>query len=289
MHNTQSLHNILKKNNINTSFTNNIIITNNEFYKKFISRRENQIGGQKTINFIYHNKTYDIDHYDETDRHTYELTPKTKNGQSCFIIIIPKNEKTKYAYLENISSYEDCLHVGHLRNGRGSHLLKVVLAFIDSIKTKYELKYIQLQDNSNYLCKDKGKIELSSLYMLTQGNTWYGKYGFKPFDPESESLHLDNYVNYLVNIKLVNILKIECTNLYELIVQTTHINKNEILTNDKITKIFKKYNKKTIKEFFTDFLKNYDLTCDIFYDIYKNFMEHNGIVRLHQISYYKKL
>lgn len=147
MHNTQSLHNILKDIGIKTSFTNDIIITNNIFYKKFISKNENQIGGHKTINFTHDKKIYKIDHYEETDRYTYVLTPTTRDdGRSCFIIFIPKNEIIKYAYIENISSYQDCSHVGYL--------LQIILEFINSIKNKHELKYIQLQDNSSYLCKN---------------------------------------------------------------------------------------------------------------------------------------
>lgn len=286
-YNTCTINYILDKNNIDKRIVNEIISDNYDFYKLFVTRKKLQIGGSDIRKFTYGGKVYELDYVYDADRHIYSLSPKGVINRTCFLIIIPDNEN--YVYIDNISSYEDCPHVGHLRNGRGSHLFKVVLAFIDSIKNDYKLKYIQLKDNSTLLCKNKGKIELSSLYILTQGESWYGKYGFIPFDVDKRDLHFENYVNYKVNSKLVDALRVSCTDLQDLILKSARLNNNTRLTDDKIKKLFKIYDNKSIKEFFKMFLSNYDLTCNIFYDIYKDFMRKNDIINLHGISYFKTL
>ena len=82
------------------------------------------------------------------------------------------------------------------------------------MKPKWKLKYIYLKDNSLYFCqKTKRNIDFDSIHILTRGNTWYGKYGFIPYDSLKEEIDIENYVNYKLNSKLVNKIKIKCTNI----------------------------------------------------------------------------
>lgn len=285
----ESLYYILKKHNFSGGFANEIYREDYDYYKPLLGRKC-QIGGVGIIKFNYNNKIYNINYTNDEYNHIYSLGPANvdKNDpRNCFLIYIIK-EDTSYAYIDNISSYNDCPHVGHMRNGRGSHLLRVVIAFIESLKDQYGLKYIQLKDNSTLECNKKGKIDLSSLYMLSQGDTWYGKYGFRPFNTYKRELDIERYIDYCVNSKLVEKIKINCTNLKLLMI--TAIRKNRInFSEDKIELLFKKYGDKSIKEFFKYFLSNYDTTCEIFYEIYRKFMEDIGITNLQGISYFFEL
>jgi len=64
----------------------------------------------------------------------------------------------------------------------------------------------------NQLCKkqriSKKKINktinLDDFMMLTKGNTWYGRYGFIPYDTNKNDTHKEKYKQYMKNRKLVN-------------------------------------------------------------------------------------
>jgi hypothetical protein len=80
------------------------------------------------------------------------------------------------------------------------------LDFISKIlKPKYKIKYVHLKDNSFYFCaKTKKRLDLDSIYMLSRGETWYGKRGFIPFNTDTNTVDVENYANYKLNNKLVN-------------------------------------------------------------------------------------
>jgi len=89
-----------------------------------------------------------------------------------------------FVYVDNITKYPDCTRIGIPKTKGGSLLLNLMLDFVKKyLKPLYGLKYIQLRDTSHLWCeKSKINIDFDSFYMLTHGDTWYGKYGFIPFD-----------------------------------------------------------------------------------------------------------
>ncbi|AYV77632.1 MAG: hypothetical protein Dasosvirus15_5 [Dasosvirus sp.] len=99
----------------------------------------------------------------------------------CVVIFIDQDEK--FAYIENISYFDKCVRSGMPRTRGGSLLLRLALDFIrEYLKPKFDLQYIQLKDNSFVYCKQvRDKIEFCNMYMLSHGDTWYGKYGFVTF------------------------------------------------------------------------------------------------------------
>ena len=126
--------------------------------------------------------------------------------------------------------------------------------------------------------------------MLSRGDTWYGKRGFIPFDPNKEMIDVENYVKYRINSKLVNVIKIKCTNIkiyFEKAILKLNMNKK--YDEQHINALFKKYADKSIREFMYDLTIKYDKTCDIVGLIYKDIMEEIGITNLHGISYFLEL
>ena len=87
----------------------------------------------------------------------------------------------------------------------GSLLLIATLAFINTIKDKYNLKYIQLKDNSAFYCKNVLRSSIANLYMF--------KYGFMPFNTDTYSFDVAKLVDYKINQKIIKIIKVKHTNI----------------------------------------------------------------------------
>lgn len=260
-----------------------------EFYKSYATINK-QIGGSKKIKYKYNNYNFTIFQSEEPDRISFSIHNKNneESPEVCVLLFIPK--KDKYVYLETISYYQNCSTVEMPKSKGGSLLLKTVLSFIDEIKPKYDLQYIQLRDTSTFTChKDNKKTPICNLYMLTIGETWYGKYGFIPFDPIIKQPNIDILVDYKTNQKLVKLVKVKYTQLKKYLKMAStkpHLKKyNEKIIND----IFEVYNDRTVQDFFKDFINKYDERCDMFNEIYKQIMNEIGIVDLYNKVYYKPL
>ena len=124
--------------------------------------------------------------------------------------------------------------------------------------------------------------------MLTNADTWYGKYGFRPFDTYKKDLDIERYIDYRVNSILVDKIKINCTNLKELMIKA--IRKNKInFTEEGIERVINKYGNLSIKDFFKKFLSKFEVGCELFFYVYKEFMDSMGIKNLQGISYFLDL
>lgn len=125
--------------------------------------------------------------------------------------------------------------------------------------------------------------------MFTHGNTWYGKYGFIPYDSTNNKIDIENFVNYKVNQKLVNIIKLRYTNIKEYIKDAIQqLKLTEKIPPDKLYKMFEIYDDKPIKDFFSSFLYdlNYGYTCAVFEKIYLKIMKDLDMENLHGKTYY---
>jgi hypothetical protein len=267
-----------------------IINLNKEILTKFVPKNMVQYGGSKKIKFKSSNKTFTI--YQEEDSENISFNIYNKNDENstfvCAFFIINKEEKM--VYINGISSYPHCVEEGLPKTKGGSLILKAVLEFIDLIKNKYKLKYIQLRDTSHFKCAKSGNsIPMSTLYMLTRGSTWYYKYGFVPYNIKKNSIDIEKLVALKTNQNLVNLIPIKCTNIYNIILTEFHkLNYNS--ENKKILlEIVNKYKNISIKEFMHFFMTNYDEMCIIFEKIYPHIMKDINLTDLQNTIYYKIL
>lgn len=288
--------NLLKKLNVkdHSLVCSQIINDDLDFYKYYFNLTGNhnqQQGGGKKIKYKYNNYTFIIHQIEEEDRISFSINNKNNQDSTdiCVLLFIPKIDN--YVYLESIAYYQDCTIPSMPKTKGGSLLLNMILQFINDIKSKYKLKYIQLKDNSQFTCvNDNEKTSICNLYMLTRGHTWYGKYGFIPFDPIKREINVDVLVDYKTNQKLVHLVKVKHTRLYDYL--TVAINKLNLIgeyPKHIIRKIIMAYNERSIQDFFKDFMKNYDKRCHIFNLIYKEIMNEIGLVDLYGKVYYKPL
>ena len=131
----------------------------------------------------------------------------------CLYIIIEKI--THIANIINISYFKECSINGlHYPRG-GEILLRFGIFFLKDRKHTCNVDKIILQDNSFSICKkSKTKLSLALLHTMSLGDTWYGKYGFKPclsdFDDNGnvqiiyDKNLLKTYENKIPNISFAN-------------------------------------------------------------------------------------
>lgn len=79
--------------------------------------------------------------------------------------------------------------------------MKLSLKLIDKIKDKYKLKYISLLDHSTKICHNIGgnRILLPMMMTLLYGETWYGKFDFRPYNEHDIKRTNFLYKKYLEN------------------------------------------------------------------------------------------
>jgi hypothetical protein len=258
-----------------------------ELYKKIATNgtnRINQIGGNtKRIKYVfsykgckntfiwYENKSDDIIQYMIYDKQD------ENNPEICVLCSIPidHTQNNRFIYINNISSYPNCSIEGMPKTHRGTILMQMTLSFIKNY----------LQNRYNQINK---KIEFDNLFMITRGDTWYGKYGFVPYDSDNNTIDIDNLVNYKVNQHIVKKTKIKCTNIDDYIrkamIKLNYCDKQINKINKYIDKMQK--NNVSVIDFMREFMNNYDMICDIFASIYKELMKELEMTNLHGKTYY---
>jgi hypothetical protein len=253
---------------------------------------QHKIGGSgnfKKIKYKYdkHNFTLFLD--DSTKIPAMSIYPKNNTDSAIKCLVILFSPAKKLAYIDNITYHSLCGDVGLSYPGGGTILLKMAVQFLKDNKEKLNINKIQLKDNSFLFCKNISKnIPLSSLYMLTKGDTWYGKHGFTPFMYVTGEDQKDFVIDYRVNKILVKKLTLKCTNIENIMKNAIVEHKLEqYITLDKFNKFCRKYESKPIINFFEDLMvsSKFKNTCVLFLYTFHAIMSDCGIVNLHGVSY----
>ena len=300
-HIRKQLQNILNKLHIKKAYDIVMELTDGHNYSYYIDiLGENMIGGDsdnngKCIPFKYRDIDFIFYKYNRKDTIHYAIYQKNDIAENeCVLIMI--NKKEKFANIHEISYDSKCFNKIQIdafgNNATGSLLLKVTLAFINKIKTHYDLQYIQLNDNSQIFCKKiKKYIDLDSFLMLTSGDTWYGRYGFVPFDTIKKKTNMFNLRKYQENRKIVNDTKLKDTKIMIYVEELMKILKvnNDVITT--IKKKVEKYPNVSVRNFLSWFLdkSRQEYTCQVFYGMYQQIMEDLKMHNLHKTCYWKQL
>jgi len=239
-------------------------------------------GGNKTKKIKYTFENYTFTLYETKVTGGYDISIKRKNDpedpQTCLHIMT--NSEAKLAYIQNISYYKDCVDTGLEQPGGGSILLRLCIKFLTDNKKKYKINRIQLTDRSLKTCDRNGaKINFAIMHTLMFGDTWYGKYGFRPYDPVKNIRYEKNNESYNRNIRIVGNTIVKNTNLFnylEAVIETDKTkSKREIA--EIVNKYYKLYGNYTIRNFFMAFLSNYDASCAMFSGFYDNYAENQKL------------
>ena len=118
------------------------------------------------------------------------------------------------------------------------------------------------------------------MLFLLNGNTWYGKYGFRPIDNATYKYNKNLNKQYNNNQTIINNITIKEANIIKYIKLT----KNENVINA-TKKIFKKNENMLLKIFLEKFLKEYDSTCYYFYLFYEKLYIDIGLINFHRLLF----
>lgn len=157
--------------------------TFNNFYDSKQNQFSKQIGG---YSIEYHNDKIKFDKVVDDDLTTLYVSTLDKHS-NCILILIYKDNNT--AILQGISS-DKCFKNPEFNNGK--HLMTITIKFLKKYSEKFNIKYIELTDNSYIDCNHKDiKIWLADLSQLQYNDTFYGKFGFVP----NKKIDYNNYKN----------------------------------------------------------------------------------------------
>jgi len=257
----------------------NILIRNSDILKKnkinFFKLFNNyQTGGGKNLTVSYNDKKYIFKKSEDVDGH-YVLFSKDKD--ECAYVII--SEEDKIAEIHGLGSYSSCLQ--ETNQNIGSTLLKITLKLLKKYQDKFQIKMIILTDNSIKKC-NKVDIKLPIMMTLLTGDTWYSKYGFRPIKIIKNAYGFDEFEGkkYEQNKKIMSNIKISDIKLIKYIKMT---NNPHIIKATK--QIIKTSPDMLLKDFLSNFLKNYDKTCEYFSMFYEELYNKIRVYEPHRKFY----
>jgi hypothetical protein len=197
-----------------------------------------------------------------------------------------------YCELSDLSYSLGCAKEKLPSVGGGTIMLKFLIDYLKKNKKRLKVKRVALQDNSYKTCeKCRSTLGLATIGILTSGHTWYGRFGFRPFDPAPYKEIPDEIAlkDYDENIKKMDTIKFKDFDLLKII-------KDKLVTvNKKETKMLKKYSE------FISTLKNKDvllrkllnqlskLSCCFMSYIYLDIFKQLGLNDFRQKSFYLDL
>jgi hypothetical protein len=227
-------------------------------FNNFASVLYEQSGGGKKLTVDYNGTKYEFNENSIDPDHWF-LT--SSEGDDCVFVIIDRTSGV--GEIHGIGNYKSCLV--DTNQSVGSTLLKITLKMLHKYKEKLGIKLILLTDNSVKKCKNK-EIKLALMLTLLSGDTWYGKYGFRPVIRSAYSYTIDktNLDYYEKNKQIMNQVKINDIDLIKYISLT----KNDKLIKA-VVRLVKTNPNMLVKDFLTNFIRDYDSTCEIFYEFYE--------------------
>ena len=248
-----------------------------------------QIGGSKSVKknprveIKYKNMDFNFHQITDEygDKYSLFKNDNDKEMPECIVIIIDKKERT--AYLNGMSSDSSCC-INPNQLCTGSTLLKLAIKFVKFIKEKYKLRYFQLKDNSYKICNGK-QIHLALFYGLLNGDTWYGKHRFLPFNTKDENIDNNLMKRYKNNKKIIKNIKIkDIKNLKKYLIKSYQKIKPKIKLYD-VLKMYEKHYDNLLSNFLRDYLFNFDQTCDMFYLFVEDLARDIGFYNFHSKTF----
>ena len=162
-----------------------------QFFQKFLGMNEFRIDrlqqtgkgieeiDRKSLRCDGH--TFELVIFREEDRYTMSIVRTDTDEVDCVTVFI--DEDLKYAILENMYYDESCAKDGLKKPGGGTILLNCITAYLMEHKDELGINRIVLRDNSHLSCpRCPHQLSLARLRTVTEGDTWYGKHGFRPFN-----------------------------------------------------------------------------------------------------------
>jgi hypothetical protein len=231
---------------------------------------------------IYYNK-YKFYYVKDSDYHIYSYG---SDENQCILLLIPKKNKYGECRIQGLNNAGKCVIDDMYYNKKGTFLLELTFGFIKRmLKDKHNLRIITLADNSKKHCTGNS-IFMADMYFLLNGNTWYGKYGFRPYDGEG---HIDDDMNkiYLKNQQIHSVTKIK--DVEDRLKYYLHKFNTHYFSDASIDILITKNREMKLSKFLKILLKEYDKTCAMFGKFYHLLMNDIGMKSFNGKTFFAKL
>jgi len=246
-----------------------------EFKEKYIEQYNEGILNKYIYNFenndfiVYHHK-YKNNHDISISKIENEKFGKCLTNNRIYkenivyLHIIINNDKNAYlkfiSYLKN-NIVIDLICYNILSNMEDNDILiRLAIYFLSEKKHELNINKLFLYNDSYFYCPYKNKyLELSLLYPLVYGYTFFEKYGFKPEK---------DYDTKKYNMNLIKKTKVKNTTLFKYLFKF-YCNNDNI----KWTEIYNEFSELFIDDFFKLFIEKYDNNCYIISKFYNNFSD----------------
>jgi len=269
---------------------NYLYFNSNNLLKNIINDKFNGGAKEKIIKFEYKEHIFNFEQTKEDNLIIIKVY--TTNGMDeCIFIII--DSSLKLAILQGIYNFPECVKDNLLPDnvgGIGSILLQTTIEFLKTHKDKYKINKIILTDNSNKICTTS-TIHLAPMYFLLNGNTWYGKYGFRPYNDTKNDLDKVKYKRYIKSQDIISKIKVkDVKDLKKMLINAYNETKNKNEMNlTEILKIVDKMKNDLLKNFIHVFLIHYDKTCEMFGNFYMDLYDEIGLYDFYKNSFYLEI
>ena len=255
--------------------------------RKYLSKKINDFNsiiqsGGKTKKYSYMGYTFSLDISRDGDMINVSIYTNEDNPIPCATVLI--NDEHIGA-MQTISFFPECMNPPYpSTTGGGSLILRFILEIMRAKKHELKIRQLTLQDNSDKSCSHcKNNVNLSDMYFLIHGNTWYGKYGFRPC--ESEGL----YDAYAKNQEIINNAVTSDVPLYRYI--STAVSENNLQNINVIS--MKKYidsrQDKSLMETLRTILIDYNKNCCLFTYIAPRILHELNMQSFHRQLFYLNL
>ena len=146
-----------------------------------------------------------------------------------------------------------------------------------------------LSDHSYKICDDcPTNIKLADMYFILNGNTWYGKYYFVPYDAEKNQVDSKLLKIYNDNKEIIQHLKLrDIPNMSKWIQNAIKIHNIKNINIDNINLCIENLKDRSISKFMKVLLSNktYKKYCCVFQYILEKVMKKFNIVSFHFKSF----
>lgn len=237
----------------------NIILLANK-YDGILKKNNNQTGGKLHIIEMDGYK-FKIDIGKMEDMIMVNLEQSYKQLPSYATVLI---NKEGICALQGISVQEKCTSPPFTGKGHGSLLSKFIIRFLQINKDRLKLKRVELRDESNKQCMKCNKnVRLTTMHTLLYGDTWYGRYGFRPIQIDSDVRTKELQVLYDRNKEIINKVLVKNIQLIDIIMNAS-VNSGIKINRTNLEKYLEQNKDRLLKEILGEFLKNYEDFCCLF-------------------------
>lgn len=254
-------------------------------YDKILRENNNQTGGKLHI-IEFDGYKFKIDISKNEDLIMIELQQSDGNPPSCITVLINSDG---ICALHGIGVYEKCVAPTYTGGKMGSLLLKFIIRFLQINRDKLNIKRIELMDNSVKSCPNcPERVKLSNMMTILYGDTWYGRYGFRPIEIDHIGDTQSYNTKYENNKKIIKTIKVKDIPLLDIIIRSGE--RAKITINQKnLSELLDKNKEKLVSDFMIDLLKKYDQHCCLFENMSDELFRVLGLHSFYKYKFYMDL